>query len=329
MRQGLRYIKEHIEIIILPAVCFLIFLCAFVLYRLPAEAVLYPAVLCSIIIFVYIVIKVLKGNAKRRDLELLRDLPQNLNDVLKKYNKQDDLGYREIIEALTERENQICENNIAKTNDMTDYYTAWVHQIKTPIASMALTLQGEDTQTSRKLSSDLFRIEQYAEMALCYMKLDSKSGDFVFREYPVDRIVRESVKRFAGQFIDKAIHLDCKETKLTAVTDEKWLSFVIEQIISNALKYTPKGSVCIYSEGKATLCIKDTGIGISKADLPRIFERGYTGFNGRTDKRATGLGLYLCKRICDRLEHKIWVKSSEGEGTTVKIDLSRQPRMFE
>ena len=107
------------------------------------------------------------------------------------------------------------------------------------------------------------------------------------------------------------------------MTDEKWLSFVIEQILSNALKYTREGSVTIYVREPKTLCIEDTGIGIAKSDLPRVFEKGYTGYNGRTDKRASGLGLYLCRRICDSLGAKINISSEVRRGTLVSVDLEQ------
>ena len=126
-----------------------------------------------------------------------------------------------------------------------------------------------------------------------------------------------------SEFILKKLSLDYAPTGYTVLTDEKWLSFVIEQIISNAVKYTSEGGVKIYMDETGILCIRDTGIGICAEDLPRIFENGYTGFNGRGDKRASGIGLYLCKRITDNLGHGISVESVPGEGTTVRLDLRK------
>ena len=123
----------------------------------------------------------------------------------------------------------------------------------------------------------------------------------------------------------KKLQLTYIPSKETIVSDEKWLSFVIEQLLSNALKYTKKGSVTIFFEEPKTLCISDTGIGIAPEDIPRIFEKGYTGSNGRRDKRASGLGLYLCKEICNRLGAKISIISQVETGTTVKVNLSRDP----
>ena len=161
-------------------------------------------------------------------------------------------------------------------------------------------------------------------MVLTFLRLGSDSTDYVIKSYDLDSIVRPAVKQFAGEFISKKLALRYEPLSASVVTDEKWLSFVIEQIISNAVKYTASGGVSLYMEAPKTLCIADTGIGIAPEDLPRIFENGYTGFNGRRDKRASGIGLYLCRQICDRLGHGLSASSEVGKGTVIRIDLSRQ-----
>ncbi len=208
--------------------------------------------------------------------------------------------------------------------DMVDYYTLWAHQIKTPIASMRLTLQNEDSPLSRRLTAELGRVERYVEMVLAYLRLDADSTDYVLRECELDPIVRGAVKKFSGEFIERKLALDFRPTGARVLTDEKWLSFVLEQLLSNALKYTPEGRISVYMEVPATLCISDTGIGIAPEDLPRIFEQGFTGRNGRRDKRASGLGLYLCRRVCRSIGHGISAESEPGKGTTVRLDLSRK-----
>lgn len=223
--------------------------------------------------------------------------------------------------AASERETA----NTARHREMVDYYTAWVHQIKTPIAAMRLTLQLDDTPNGRKLMSQLLRIEQYVDMVLMYLRLDEGASDYVIRSCDVDEVIRQSLRKFAGEFIDRRLTLHYAPVGLTAVTDEKWLGFVVEQVLSNALKYTPEGgSITIDAEEPATLCIRDTGIGIAPEDLPRIFDRGYTGRNGRTHRQASGIGLYLCRRICRDLGHTITAASAVGEGTVIRLDLSRR-----
>ena len=151
----------------------------------------------------------------------------------------------------------------------------------------------------------------------------------MLREYDLDPIVRGAVKKFSGEFIGRRLALDYRPTKTRVLTDEKWLSFVLEQVLSNALKYTSEGKVSIYLAGEATLCIADTGIGIAPEDLPRVFDPGYTGYNGRRDKRASGLGLYLCRRVLTNIGHAISVESEPGKGTTVRLDLSRKKLQVE
>ena len=219
---------------------------------------------------------------------------------------------------------RVYKLHAADRADMLEYYTLWAHQIKTPIAAMRLRLQSEDSDSSRRLLADLGRIEQYVEMVLTYLRLEGEGTDYVFREAKLDDIVRPALRRFAGEFIARRLTLDYTPTDVRVFTDEKWLSFVIEQVLSNALKYTPQGGVSVYVEEPKTLCIRDTGIGIAPEDLPRVFERGYTGLQGRADKRASGIGLYLCRRICRNLGHTITAESRPGEGTTVRIKLEEK-----
>ena len=210
-----------------------------------------------------------------------------------------------------------------KYENMMDYYTVWAHQIKTPISSMKLAFQGEDSTLSRRLSVDLFRIEQYVGMVLVYLRLDSEYTDYVFKECNMDEVIKNSVKKFASEFIGRKLSLEYEPEDVTVVSDSKWLEFVIGQIISNSLKYTETGGIKIYFKEPKMLVIEDTGIGIAEEDLPRIFEKGYTGYNGRTGGNASGIGLYLCKRICENLRIGIHAESEVGRGTKMVLDLNQ------
>ena len=165
-------------------------------------------------------------------------------------------------------------------------------------------------------------------MVLSYLKLDGNGSDFVLRKRQLDPIVRGCVRKYAKLFIIKKLPLNFTDTGMTVYTDEKWLSFMIEQLLSNALKYTSNGGISIYAEGKA-LVIEDTGIGISPEDLPRLGERGFTGYNGHEDKKSTGLGLYLCKTICGKLGHKLIIESKPQSGTRVKILFADSTMLYE
>lgn len=248
-----------------------------------------------------------------------------MEDLFPEARSVDDADYQEIIRLLRQEQRDLRSQMDRRYADMVDYYTIWAHQIKTPIASMGLRLQSEDSARSRQLSADLFRIEQYVEMVLVFLRLDSDSTDYVIRTSDLDGIVRGAVKKFAGEFIGRKLTLDYTPVNTTVLTDEKWLSFVVEQVLSNALKYTPSGGISITLEPEKTLCIRDTGIGIAPEDLPRIFEKGYTGYNGRREKKASGIGLYLCRRICGNLGHTITADSAVDRGTVIRIDLSQRP----
>ena len=233
----------------------------------------------------------------------------------------------ELFAALVEQLRQELRQQLGaaetRRGETVAYYTAWVHQIKTPIAAMRLTLQGEDTPAARRLTAELGRIEQYVDMVLTYLRLEEGGSDYVIRPCSVDEVVRAAVRRFAGEFIDRRIRLDYEPVQWETVTDGKWLTFVVEQLLSNAPKYTgQEGAIRIYRQGDE-LCIADTGMGIAPEDLPRVFQMGYTGQNGRLDRRSSGIGLYLCRRICGNLRHGIRMESVPGKGTTVYLTLGR------
>ena len=160
-------------------------------------------------------------------------------------------------------------------------------------------------------------------MVLSYLKIGDIAKDMVLERCDLGKVVRQAVKKYSKLFILQKLSLEMGEIAEIVLTDEKWLSFVVEQILSNALKYTKSGSVSIYLEQEGVLVIKDTGIGISAEDLPRIMEKGYTGYNGRIDKRSTGIGLYLCKKVMDKLHHQLRIDSEDGKGTKVVLDLRR------
>lgn len=240
-------------------------------------------------------------------------------------------GYAELLEILFKEKFAVINKAEAKEQDMKEYFTMWVHQIKTPIAALNLLLQEKEQDGGgQEELQELFRIEQYVEMALQYMRLGSESTDFVICRVKLDQVIKEAVHKYARQFIQKKICLKYEGLGGEVLSDEKWLEFVIGQVLSNAIKYTKQGCISIYmeegskEEGHKYLVVEDTGIGIRAEDLPRICEKGYTGYNGHSDKRSTGIGLYLCSRILTKLGHSLAVTSEEGKGTRVRIGFERK-----
>ena len=315
------YIKEHMGAAVMVCALFVLIAAVMILYGMPPQAAGYAALLCAFVGGVCCAADFWRYRQRHRQLQALLKAQALLEQTLPPPQSVIEADWREILERLR-RENNLRELESARRyGDMMEYYTLWAHQIKTPIAAMELILRREETPEAAELREQLFRVEQYVEMVLGYLRLDSDSSDFVIGKYDLDGIVRQAVRKFAPQFIRRRIQLDYEPLNATVLTDEKWLLFVLEQILSNALKYTPSGRIRIHMEAENTLVIEDTGVGIRAEDLPRIFEKGFTGFNGRADKRSTGIGLYLTRRICDRLGHTVEIQSAPGEGTAVRLGL--------
>lgn len=322
----LGYIKSRIGFLVLWAMCCGVFAIVFTGYSLPMKAILYAGGLSLLISVVFAIADVLRYRKQICELKKCKAEILISADSLPAANDAKEKLYSDIICLLFSEKARVEAENAVAATDMSDYYTTWTHQIKTPIAAARLLLQSGEYD-SGEMAEQIQKIEEYTEMAMCYARLSSESSDFVIREFSADGLVKKIIRKYSSQFIRKGLSLNIKPMELTAVSDEKWLGFVIGQVISNALKYTNTGGVEIYADGN-TLCVRDTGIGISPEDMPRIFEKGYTGLNGRIDERASGIGLYLCDRVCKKLGHRISAESTDN-GTTIRIDLSRREISFE
>ena len=294
----------------------------FILYDVMMEPLVYASILSFCMLAVCLAADY--GREKKCHAERLRAVDSVARDwkSLPEARTLAEEDYHGIIGALGDRTEQIMTQYEAQRQEQLDYYTAWVHQIKTPIAVMKLKLAG-DTPENRLLLAELLRVEQYVDMVLQYIRLGSQTNDLVIREYALDDLIRESVRKFAPLFVEKKLRLDFTPTSQIIVTDRKWFVCILEQLISNAVKYTPSGTVSI-EEKDGFLRISDTGIGIAPEDLPRIFERGYTGLNGRMGQKSSGLGLYLAKKAADMLALPISVESTVGEGSSFILDVRRK-----
>ena len=230
-----------------------------------------------------------------------------------------------LAEKLEAREMELYQQRSdaeRKLTDLLDYYTLWVHQIKTPIAaSQLLVAEVADRQLKQQLEQEIFKIDSYTNLVLQYLRLESFHDDLVLKQVQIEDLVKEIIRKYALFFIQKGLNVNLYDLDKEIVTDKKWLLVVIEQIISNSLKYTKEGGLEIYMEGQE-LCIKDTGIGIKNSDVLRVFERGFSGYNGRLTQQSSGLGLYLSKKISEELGHQIRIESEVGKGTIVRIQFA-------
>lgn len=329
MRIIVDYLKSKVKLILVMIIVPLIFAVVFSLYNLQAEAVLYASLLSITLIFIVAIFDFSKFYKKHNTLKALGEAVtisiENLPEAATLIEKD----YKALVETLFKDRYILEAQYDEQKTDMINYYTLWVHQIKTPIAAMNLILQEDDTIENRELQVQLFKIEQYVEMVLVFLRMGSDNTDYVFKEYDLQQVVKQSIRKYASMFIRKKINMNLKPIETKVITDEKWLSFVIEQLISNAIKYTNEGGNISISADNNTLIIEDTGIGIASEDLYRICEKGFTGYNGRKDKKASGIGLYLCKEIIKKLGHSIDFQSQPGKGTTVIIKFNTHKSLYD
>ena len=310
---------------IVPLPCALTAAAVGLLYGLPASAALY-ALLLALAVWLSALLIGFHHYRQRHILyeRLLRTPELCIQGLPEPQSPQEREVQALLRAALLERDDALSQSE-ARHAEQVGYYTLWAHQIKTPLAAMRLMLAERDDAQARELRLELARVERYVEMALCYLRLDGSQTDYVFAKVALEPLVRACVRRFAPQFISKRLRLELEPLPGEVLTDEKWLSFVIEQLLSNAVKYTPPGgAVRIGLSAPGVLLIEDTGVGISAQDLPRIFEQGFTGRNGRADKQASGIGLALSARVIARLGHAISCESTPGQGTRMTLDLRSQ-----
>jgi len=317
----LSYIKDRSLCILFVFLTMIVFSSVYFVYDIELEAILYAVFLMMLVLIVLIIVDFYHYYEKHFVLSQLKETIHFIDDFQLKKNSLHDKDYQLLIDCLRKQNIEHVAHIEKLSKDMEDYFTLWAHQMKLPIAAMKLLLETEKVPDKKLLQSELLRINQYSDMVLAYLRMKNSENDYVFGYYPLDDMIRQAIRKFSGEFIRKKIKVEFQETNQTVLTDEKWLTFVLEQIISNALKYTNKGSLFIYSTQHHQLIIEDTGIGIDSADLPRVFEKGYTGLNGRIDKKATGIGLYLCKNIMEKLSHEIEIQSQINQGTQVILHL--------
>lgn len=258
----------------------------------------------------------------------ISDQPPSLQHYLGDASKSEEKLSQNYINGLLVEHQQVIQQAISNQQDQKDYIDAWVHEIKVPLAAVNLILQSiEDDIPEKKyylVENELSKINEYVEQVLYYARLDSFSRDYLLQEYSLKEIVHSVIRTQGNYFIQKKLDFSIEGNDQLVLTDAKWVSFIFKQLVSNAIKYTPIGGEIrvTFSRTKegVWLFLRDTGIGVPKADQRRIFDKGYTGENGRkSEQHSTGLGLYLAKSLADKLGHQLTMESDKGEGTTMKL----------
>lgn len=344
MRVWLRYLREKRITLFLYFLTAFFFIAVGSLYHIEnLEKMLYAAILTFAVWIMAGILQGLKYVHKSREMEKsLRHLRQSGDLLLEGLGErcsqaaESDIesvkSYEELQElllfSLSDRRTKDRLGWEERSAECRDYYLMWTHQIKTPILALRLLLDksGSGGKENFQMREELFKIEQYVEMALTFQRLEGIAGDLVLEEYILGDLVRQAVKKYSVLFINRGLGLKLEEMEYKIITDEKWFVFCVEQLLSNSIKYTLKGGITLRAERdeaaeRIRFSIEDTGMGIRAEDLPRIFEKGFTGYNGRLDKKSTGIGLYLCRRIFTHLGIQIKVESEAGQGTKVILGL--------
>ncbi len=318
------YLRDRLPMLGLTALFSAVFASICFLMSAPLEGVVYALILCLAVLLTAMAVDFPRYLRKHMELEDMMERCLYGASLLPQAQGLIEEDWRKLLLFAIDHSASDADAYARERRDRDAYFAMWAHQIKVPIAAMRLLLQSEPGSHSMALGAELFKVEQYVDMALGYARLNGPSTDFVLRPCDVNAVMVRPARRFAPLFIQKKLKLDYQPTALTALTDEKWLGFVLEQLLSNAVKYTSRGSVTLRADEQAqSVIVEDTGIGIAPEDLPRVFDHGFTGLNGREDKRATGIGLYLSKRILDKLGHGVRIESEVGRGTRVTVLLKR------
>lgn len=319
----LEYLKK--KIILIVTILFSLFFMSLILYlyNIKFEIIYYQLVYFLVIFILYFIYDYY---IFRKNIIELKFLLENIHNTEIKIYKNNDIEknlYLKILKKLKTENIKIIEKSVIEKNNIVDYYTQWIHQIKTPISALSFLIENDSTENKKYFESELFKIEQYVDMVMTYLRLDSEYNDFHIEEVDVEKLVNRVIKKYRNIFIAKKITVK-NDINLKVISDKKWLEVVFEQLLSNALKYTKKeGSIQFYSK-ENIIYIKDNGIGIKEDNIPKIFEKGYTGFNGRKNKKSSGLGLYLVKKTLDKLGHNIKIISEVNKGTEVLLVFEKE-----
>ncbi len=316
------YLKKCRKVIAVYIGIVTIFFVVFFLSSVPVDTVQYAAFLSAVLMCIVGIIDFadfVRRSGKLHDISMQQQM--ELSSLPKAKESIED-QYQELLIRLEAYRRELESEAEINYQEMVDYYTLWAHQIKTPIAAMKL-LNQSDQIDRRAMEAELFKTEQYVEMVLSYLRAGNLSSDLVLQRYFLDEIAKKAIRKYSSLFILKKIELEFHPSKVEVLTDERWAVFVVEQILSNALKYTKKGKIIVQIKGDSII-VQDTGIGISREDLPRVMEKGFTGYNGRQDRKSTGIVLYLCKKIMKKLGHLIEIESEVGKGTTVILNFGRE-----
>lgn len=323
----LRYLKDRVLFFVVNIILFTIVLATMIFLDVGSSIIF---VTFFIWFFPLLSYAVMEMNKSYRFYNELKRTSESLDKkyLLAQIIKQPNFIEGKLIYDILKETDKCMHENVNKYKEMQieykEYIEAWVHEIKTPIASIGLIIQNNPSEITQNISNEIGKVESFIEQALYYSRCSDVSKDYIIKKFELKLMVQRVIRRNAKDFINKKIALDANHVYGFVYTDIKWIEFIVNQIITNCIKYCEKGNgkVKIYTKDNKTnkiLVIEDNGIGIMDKDIKRVFDRGFTGDNGRLFEKSTGMGLYLCKTLCDKLGLKIFINSSINKGTKVRI----------
>jgi signal transduction histidine kinase len=325
-----KYLKDHWLLLIgwfffIGVTCFILWLSPDMVINL--SVIGYLILLQSLFLLLFLTIDYSLKKRWWQSLDL-SDQPPSLQHYLSEATNESEKLAQDYINGLLIEHQQTIQQAIDNQQDQKDYIDSWVHEIKIPLAAVNLLMHSvEDDIPEKKyylLENEITKIDEYVEQVLYYARLDSFSRDYLIQEYSLKEIVQSVIRTQGNYFIQKNLQFSIDGNDQTVLTDAKWVAFIFRQLVSNAIKYTPRDGKITVTISKTKegvwLLLKDTGIGIPQEDQRRIFDKGFTGENGRmSEQHSTGLGLYLAKNLADKLGHQLTVESVESQGTTMKL----------
>ena len=238
----------------------------------------------------------------------------------------------EILKHVTKAMNDEIASYKISQDEYREYIETWIHEIKIPISCIDLICQNNRNDITKKISEETVRVDSYIEQALYYARSKNVASDYSIRRLSLDSLVKAAVKKHSKQLIGCGAQVKLDNLDHTVYADEKWLDFIIGQIIANSIKYKKDALTLSFSASEnqenIILSIQDNGIGISESDLGRVFEKGFTGENGRAFAKSTGIGLYLCKELCNKMYLGLEAQSTVGNGTTIHITFPKDRQSF-
>ena len=270
-----------------------------------------------------------------RNIEKTMDkLPEKylITEILQKPRSAEKLAYYRILKRASKSMLENATDIKEKQKDYKEYIESWVHEIKIPITSAKLLCENNKSDITNKIDEDIEEVNNYVEQALFYARMDQVSNDFMIREISLNEVIKNVLARNKKIMIQNNMKVELKDVNIKCYTDEKWLEFILNQIITNSIKYRNDNNAVIKITGiqnkeNIILKIKDNGIGIKKSEIDRIFDKGFTGTNGRNQTKSTGIGLYLCKRLCEGIGMEIDANSKENEYTEIVIIIPRAKKI--